>query len=129
MCETRNRNHGFRTASKSRVLWQRFSPESAEALIFTDEFTHFAHPALIWSYRMLVLIVVAAFHQGQISPEIERRSGVSLTHQSASTRYVNASYTIDKIKKFVDRVKDIKSEGRYAHNETFKVGAEKRCEL
>ena len=107
----------------------KFFPESAEARISANEFTYFAHPALTWSYRMLVLIVVAVFHQGQIRPEIERRSGVSQTHQSASKRYVNASYTIDKIKEFVDRVKDIRSEDRYAHNETFKVGADKRCEL
>ena len=52
------------------------------------------------------------FVQRPIRPKSERRTGVSLSHQPASTKAVNTSYSIEEIKKFINSVKDINPEDR-----------------
>jgi hypothetical protein len=47
-----------------------------------------------------------------IRPKTERRSGVSLAHQPASTKRVNTNYSIDEITDFVNTAKDIKPADR-----------------
>ena len=52
------------------------------------------------------------FSPRPIRPKTERRSEVSLSHQPASTKRVNTSYTIEEIKEFITTAKDIKPEDR-----------------
>ncbi|ETX05738.1 MAG: urease [Candidatus Entotheonella gemina] len=47
-----------------------------------------------------------------IRPSIDRRQGVSLMHQPASTQRVHLKYSTEEIKAFVAGVKDIAPEHR-----------------
>ena len=47
-----------------------------------------------------------------IRPVIERRDGISLAHQPASTLPVHSPYSHDEIRAFVNGVKDIPAEQR-----------------
>jgi len=47
-----------------------------------------------------------------IRPKVARRQGVSLEHQPASTERVHTKYSIEELREFSDKTKDIKPEDR-----------------
>ena len=83
------------------------SPESTEACICTYECT-FCSTCVETVLQNVCPNCGGGFSSRPIRPKTERRSGVSLYHQPASTKRVNTSYTIDEIAEFVNTVKDIK---------------------
>ena len=86
-------------------------PESSEACICTYECT-FCSSCVETVLHNTCPNCGGGFSPRPIRPKIERRSGVSLSYQPASTKRVKTSYTINEIKEFINTVKDIKPEHR-----------------
>lgn len=81
-------------------------PESTEACICTYECT-FCSTCAGAVLHNVCPNCGGGFSPRPIRPKTERRSGVSLSHQPASTKRVNTSYTIDEITEFANTAKDI----------------------
>jgi len=86
-------------------------PESSEACICTYECT-FCESCVETVLHNTCPNCGGGFSPRPIRPKTERRSGVSLSHQPASTKRIKTSYTINEIKEFINTVKDIKPEHR-----------------
>lgn len=86
-------------------------PESTEACICTYECT-FCETCVETVLHNVCPNCGGGFSPRPIRPKTERRPGVSLSHQPASTKRVNTNYTVDEIREFVDAVKDIKPNER-----------------
>ena len=86
-------------------------PESKEAYICTYECT-FCSSCVENVLKNVCPNCGGGFVTRPIRPKTERRSGVSLVHQPASTKRVNTKYSVDEITEFVNAAKDIKPEVR-----------------
>ena len=86
-------------------------PESTEACICTYECT-FCATCVETVLHNVCPNCGGAFSPRPIRPKTERRPGVSLSHQPASTNRVNTNYTADEIREFVNAIKDIKPNER-----------------
>ncbi|HFE39267.1 MAG TPA: DUF1272 domain-containing protein [Gammaproteobacteria bacterium] len=86
-------------------------PGSTEACICTYECT-FCATCVETVLHNVCPNCGGGFSPRPIRPETERRPGVSLSHQPASTNRVNTNYTVDEIRGFVNAVKDIKPNER-----------------
>ena len=86
-------------------------PESREAFICTYECT-FCAICVETVLHNVCPNCGGGFSPRPIRPKTERRPGLSLKHQPASTKRVNTSYTIDEIKAFADTAKNIKPADR-----------------
>jgi len=86
-------------------------PESKEACICTYECT-FCSNCVENVLKNVCPNCGGGFITRPIRPKTERRSGVSLSHQPASTKRVNTNYSADEITEFVNTAKDIKPEER-----------------
>jgi len=81
-------------------------PESTEACICSYECT-FCSTCIEAVLHNVCPNCGGGFSPRPIRPKTERRSGVSLSHQPASTKRVNTSYTTGEISEFAHMVKDI----------------------
>ena len=86
-------------------------PESKEACICTYECA-FCSNCVENVLKNVCPNCGGGFVTRPIRPKTERRSGVSLSHQPASTKRVNTNYSVDEITEFVNTAKDIKPEER-----------------
>lgn len=86
-------------------------PDSMEALICSYECTFCRH-----CVEMVLHDVCpncgGGFSPRPIRPQTERRPGVSLQHQPASSQRVNTKYTASEIEAFAATVKDIEPKAR-----------------
>lgn len=86
-------------------------PDSTEACICTYECT-FCSNCVETVLKNVCPNCGGGFSPRPIRPKTERRPGVSLHHDPASTKRVHTSYSVDEITAFSDGVKDIKPEDR-----------------
>ena len=86
-------------------------PESTEACICTYECT-FCSSCVENFLENVCPNCGGGFVARPIRPKVDRRSGVSLLNQPASTQRVNTKYSKEEITEFVNSVKDIKPENR-----------------
>lgn len=86
-------------------------PDSTEARICTYEYT-FCSSCAEKVLKNVCPNCGGGFTARPIRPKTERRPGVSLHHQPASTNRVHAKYSIEEISEFSSQVKDIKPEER-----------------
>lgn len=86
-------------------------PESREACICTYECT-FCLNCVEEILQNVCPNCGGGFVPRPMRPKTERRKGVSVAHQPASTKRVNTKYSIDEIKAFVSTVKETRPEDR-----------------
>ena len=86
-------------------------PESKEACICTYECT-FCSKCVETILSNVCPNCGGGFVSRPIRPKTERRPGVSLLHQPASTKRVNTKYSAQEITEFSSNAKDIKPECR-----------------
>lgn len=86
-------------------------PGSTEACICTYECT-FCSDCVETVLNNVCPNCGGGFVPRPIRPKTERRPGVSISNQPASTKRVNTKYGINEIKEFVNSAKHIKPENR-----------------
>jgi hypothetical protein len=86
-------------------------PDSTEACICTYECT-FCSDCVETILKNVCPNCGGGFVPRPVRPGTERRTGVSLLHDPASTKRVHTGYSMTEISEFVERVKDIKPEDR-----------------
>jgi hypothetical protein len=86
-------------------------PDSTEACICTYECT-FCSNCVKTVLKNVCPNCGGGFSPRPIRPKTERRPGVSLHHDPATTKRVRTSYSVDEITAFSDEMRDIKPEDR-----------------
>ena len=86
-------------------------PESIDAHICTYECT-FCSSCVENLLKNVCPNCGGGFTPRPIRPKMDRRRGVSLVHQPASTIRVHTKYSVDEISEFSKAAKDIKPENR-----------------
>ncbi len=86
-------------------------PQSTEACICTYECT-FCRDCVDNVLLNVCPNCGGGFTDRPIRPSTERRSGVSLKHQTASTKRVNTKYTREEITEFSEKARSIPAEDR-----------------